>query len=102
MMQQFAELDSRAVLVARLNNTTQKVGESVVDFTNRYEEIARRAYADMQSDHTRILTLLQYQNSLLPHIKKHVLLKQPRTITEAQKLATLIDQNPTLFPIKNV
>ena len=84
MLRQFGELDSRAVLVARLHATVQREGESVIRFTNRFEEIARRAYADMRGEHIKTLTLLQYQNSLLPHIRKHVLLKQPTSITEAQ------------------
>ena len=84
--------------MARLHATVQREGETVITVTNRFEEIARRAYSDMRGDHIKTLTLIQYQNSHLPHIGKHVLLKQPTSITEAQKLATLIDQNPTLFP----
>ena len=81
---QFGNLESKAVKLAKLHSMRQGETESVIAYTNRFEEVARRAYVGVPAETSNELILLQYQNSLLPHIKKYLLLRQPENL-ETQK-----------------
>ena len=77
----------------------QKEGESVTDFTTRFQELARRAYGEFQCKAKAVLMQAQYQNNLLPHIKRQVLTTDGLTyFTKTYKLALMIDSNPDLYP----
>ena len=96
---QFTGLENTHFQLHRLHNMRQKEGESVTDFTTRFQELARRAYADMGEKAKAVLMQAQYQNNLLPHIKRQILTSESVTdFTKTYKLALMIDSNPELYP----
>ena len=77
----------------------QKEGEKVIDFTNGFQELARKAYSSFDDKDKVILMQAQYQNSLLPHIRRQILVKNlGLDFIKTYKCALMIDSHPELYP----
>ena len=96
---EFTGLENTHFQLHRLHQMQQKEGEKVTDFTSRFQELARKAYFDFDGKDKAMLMQVQYQNNLLPHIKRQIMVKNIGIdFIKTYKLALLIDSNPDLFP----
>ena len=98
-LDQYNDADARNLQITKLSKIRQTPNESVMQFGARLKQMALMAYEGMNANQVEPLLLAHYLQGLKPDIKRHVILRAPVDLAEAERTAKTVELNVGLYDV---